>query len=124
MKAFEVSTEIPLKLLRMTLRGFWDIPTFERFAAEFEQALQTLHRAGGCEAAIVDGREFAVQSKDILKRFEDVMRANGPYLARRTASIIPTELNRMQAKRVTESLARLDFTNMEDAEAWLFGQKA
>jgi len=124
MKAFEVSTEIPLKLLRMTLRGFWDRPTFDSFAAEFEHALQILHRAGGCEAAIVDGREFAVQSRDILERFEEVMRANAPYLAKRTASIIPTELNRMQAKRVTESLARLDFTNMEDAEAWLFGDNA
>lgn len=121
MKAFEVTTEIPLKLLRITMRGFWDRPTFDSFAAEFENALQTLHRAGGCEAAIVDGREFAVQSRDILERFEEVMRANGPYLAKRTASIIPTELNRMQAKRVTESLTRLDFTTLEDAEAWLFG---
>ena len=30
----------------------------------------------------------------------------------------------MQAARVTESLTRLDFTTMEDAEAWLFGEKS
>ena len=49
------------------------------------------------------------------------MQKNAPYLAKRTASIVPAELNRMQAARVTESLTRLDFTNMEDAVAWLFG---
>lgn len=124
MKAFEVSVEMPRKLLRMTLRGFWDIPTFEAFATEFEKALLTLHRAGGCDAAIVDGREFAVQSRDILGRFGEIMQKNGPYLAKRTASIIPTELNRMQAARVTESLARRDFATMEDAEAWLFSEQS
>jgi hypothetical protein len=120
MKAYDVSVELPRKLLRMTLRGFWDGATFDAFATEFERALQTLHRAGGCEGAIVDGHEFAVQSRDILDRFGGIMQKNGPYLAKRTASIVPTELNRMQAARVTESLKRRDFTTMEDAEAWLF----
>lgn len=124
MKAYEVSVEIPRKLLRLTMRGFWDGSTFDAFAIEFEKALQTLHRAGGCDAAIVDGREFAVQSKEILGRFGEVMQKNGRYLAKRTASIVPAELNRMQAARVTESLTRLDFTTMEDAEAWLFGDKS
>jgi len=119
MNPFEISVEIPRKLLRMTMRGFWDVQTFDAFATQFEKALQTLHRAGGCEGAIVDGREFAVQSRDILGRFGEIMQKNGPYLAKRTASIIPSELNRMQAARVTESLTRRDFTTMEDAEAWL-----
>lgn len=120
MKAFDVSADISRHLLSMTMRGFWDGATFDAFAVEFEKALHTLHRTGGCEYAIVDGREFAVQSRDILARFETIMRANGPYLAKRTASIVPGELNRMQAKRVTESLTRRDFTTMEEAEAWLF----
>ena len=124
MKAFEVSADISRRLLSITMRGFWDAATFDAFAVEFEKTLQTLHRAGGCDAAIVDGREFAVQSRDILGRFGEIMQKNGPYLAKRTASIVPAELNRMQAARVTESLTRLDFTNMEDAVAWLFGDQA
>lgn len=121
MKPFEVSVDIRRKLLDMTMRGFWDIATFESFAAEFARALQILHRQGGCDVAIVDGREFAVQSRDILERFGQVMRDNAPYLAKRTASIVPSELNRMQASRVTESLTRMDFATREAAEAWLFG---
>ncbi|HEY1124495.1 MAG TPA: hypothetical protein VGE65_02590 [Sphingobium sp.] len=124
MKAFEVSADVSRHLLSITMRGFWDAATFDAFAIDFERALQTLHRAGGCTYAIVDGREFAVQSREILGRFENIMRANGPYLAKRTASIVPGELNRMQAKRVTESLTRRDFTTMEDAEAWLFSDQA
>jgi hypothetical protein len=124
MKSFEVTTDISRRLLEITMRGFWDSATFDAFVAEFEKALHALHRAGGAEMAIVDGREFAVQSKEILGRFEETMRNNAPFLAKRTASIVPTELNRMQAKRVTESLTRLDFTTREDAEAWLFGDQA
>jgi hypothetical protein len=123
MKSFEVTTDISRRLLEITMRGFWDVATFDAFAVEFEKALQTLHRAGGAEMAIVDGREFAVQSKEILGRFEEIMRSNAPYLAERTASIVPTELNRMQAKRVTENLTRRDFTTREDAEAWLFANQ-
>ena len=124
MKPFEVSIDPQRKLLALTMRGFWDIATFEAFALEFSRALQTLHRQGGCELALVDGREFAVQSRELLERFTQVMRDNGPYLAKRTASIVPTELNRMQATRVTESLAKRDFSTREDAEAWLFGPEA
>ena len=124
MKPFEVSIETNRRLLRIAMRGFWDVPTFEIFAGEFVRALQALQRQGGCEAAIVDGREFSVQSKEILERFSIVMRENAAILAKRTASIVPTELNRMQANRVTESLTRADFNSVEEAEAWLFGTEA
>jgi hypothetical protein len=124
MKPFEISTDIRRKLLDMTLRGFWDVATFEAFAPEFTRALQVLHRAGGCDVALVDGREFAVQSKEILDRFTQIMRDNGPYLAKRTASVVPTELNRMQSARVAEQLARRDFSTRAEAEAWLFDTDA
>lgn len=123
MKPFDVSADISRNLLSITMQGFWDAATFDAFAVEFETALQVLHRAGGCELALVDGSHFAVQSKDILGRFAAIMQKNGPYLAKRTASVVPTELNRMQAKRVTESISRRDFTNREEAEAWLFADQ-
>ncbi len=122
MEPFEVSVDLGRKLLTLRMRGFWDNATFEAFATEFSRALQQLHRAGGCEYALVDGSEFAVQSRDILGRFADVMSQNERFLAKRTASIIPTELNRMQAARVGDSLDRRDFSTRAEAEAWLFGE--
>lgn len=124
MKPFEVTIDMDRKLLDMTMRGFWDIATFEAFALEFTRALQALHRQGGCEMALVDGQAFAVQSKEVLERFTQVMRDNAPILARRTASVVPTELNRMQSTRVAETLAKRDFATRAEAEAWLFGPEA
>ena len=124
MKPFEISVDSPRRLLTMRMRGFWDAATFDAFAGEFSSALKELHRMGGCEMALVDGSEFAVQSREILGRFADIMRENERYLAKRTASVIPTELNRMQAARVGESLARRDFRSRAEAEAWLFGSEA
>ncbi len=97
MKPYEIDVDFRRKFLSMRLRGFWDIIIFDEFAAEFENALRLLHRHGGCEVALVDGSEFAVQSRDILERFSKIMRDNACLLAQRTASIVPAELNRMQA---------------------------
>lgn len=121
MQPYDVTADTRRHLLSITLRGFWDMTTLEAFEAEFEKALRTLHRKGGCEIALVDGSEFAVQSKEVLERFEQMMRANAPYLAKRTASVVPAELNRLQAARVTDMLTRRDFYSRADAEAWLFG---
>ena len=120
MKPFEISVDLRRRLIDMRLRGFWDSATFDAFAVEFSAALQQLHRQGGCDLALVDGSEFAVQSRDILGRFAEVMRQNERYLAKRTASIVPAELNRMQAARVGEAINKRDFASRAAAEAWLF----
>ncbi len=124
MKPYEVSVDIPRKLLDLRMRGFWDSATFDAFAAEFSAALHQLHRHGGCRFALVDGSEFAVQSREILGRFADVMRENEPYLAERTATVVPAELNRMQAARVGEVINKRDFSNRAEAEAWLLGAES
>jgi hypothetical protein len=122
MKPFEISTDSRRKLLDIEMRGFWDIATFKAFSAEFLSALHSLHRQGGCDAAIVDGREFAVQSREVLDGFSAMMRDAGPFLAKRTASLISGQLNKMQADHVAESMTRRTFTTREAAEAWLFDQ--
>jgi len=119
MKPFEVSVDLQRRQLNMVMRGFWDMPTFEAFASEFTRALHQLHRHGGALLALVDGREFAVQSKDVLMRFGAVMQDNAPLLAKRTASVVPAELNRMQSARVAESITNRHFTTIEEAAAWL-----
>lgn len=103
----------------MSLRGFWDLATFERFAAEFVRALHLLHRHGGLERALVDGSAFAVQSREVMMRFAEVTRENAAYLARRTANVVPGALNRLQVSQVGQRIASRDFKTRAEAEAWL-----
>lgn len=122
MKPYDVDVDFPRKLLSLHLRGFWDLATFAAFAVEFENALRLLHRHGGCEVALVDGSAFAVQSREVMERFARVMQDNAGMLAKRTATIVPAELNRMQSARVGENIARRDFATRAEAEAWLFDE--
>ncbi|MBO9574221.1 MAG: hypothetical protein J7494_00650 [Sphingobium sp.] len=119
MKPFEVSVDIRRRQITMELRGFWDVATFEAFNAEFVRGLHLLRHHGGCERCLVDGTHYAVQSKEILARFGATMQENAPYLAKRTASVVPAELNRLQAARVTETIHNRHFASRKEAEEWL-----
>lgn len=119
MDPFEISVDIRRRQLDMSLRGFWDLATFERFAAEFVRALHLLHRHGGLERALVDGSAFAVQSREVMMRFAEVTRENAAYLARRTANVVPGALNRLQVSQVGQRIASRDFKTRAEAQAWL-----
>lgn len=47
-------------------------PTFDHFAVGHEQAHRRLHAADGLDRALVDGRDFAVQDKQISEQFGDM----------------------------------------------------
>jgi hypothetical protein len=120
MERYQVAVDLDRHLIWITLRGFWDMATFEAFAPEFESALLRLHRHGGCRYALVDGREFAVQPLEISEAFARQLRMLAPYAARRTANVVPAQLNRMQAQRSGEKLLARFFSDIAEAEAWLF----
>jgi hypothetical protein len=120
MHDYEVAVDLPRRFLRLTLRGFWDRATFDAFAAEFEEALRRFQRHGGCAYALIDGREFAVQALDISERFGQLIAAMAPIAARRSASIVPASLNRLQAERAGDSIHARTFTDLAEGEAWLF----
>lgn len=120
MTAFVVETDLGRRMMHLVMRGYWDQPTFDAFAGEFEKALARLKAVGGLDLSLVDGREFAVQSKTISEQFADLIAGHMPNLARRTASVVPAQLNRLQAERTGGDLAARYFTDMDEALAWLF----
>lgn len=120
MEYFDVAVDIPRRLITLTLRGFWTNATFDRFADAFSAGLRQLHRLGGCSHALVDGLEFAVQPLEISDRFRDLIASMAPIAARRTATIVPAQLNGMQAERAGDTIDARIFTDRQEAEAWLF----
>lgn len=119
MQAYEVAVDLPRGRLELIMRGFWDGATFEKFASDYTTALGTLRKHGGCKSCMVDGREFAVQSLEISQRFKELIDDMAPLCAPRTATIVPAQLNRMQAERAGESITTRIFTDRKEAEAWL-----
>jgi hypothetical protein len=120
MPPFTVETDVEGRALSIVMRGYWDQATFDAFALVFEKALIHMHRTGGLATALVDGREFAVQAKAIGEQFHDLINRNRPWLARRTASVVAAQLNKLQAERSGQGLDARYFTDMDEAQAWLF----
>jgi hypothetical protein len=120
MDAYLVTVDKARCLITLTMRGFWDEATFDRFAAAYVKALGELRDADGCTHALVDGREFAVQSTEIAQRFQELITAMAPISAKRTATVVPAQLNKMQAERTGGALQVRMFSDMAEAGAWLF----
>ena len=112
-------THAARRALHIVMRGYWDQPTFEAFAKDYERAVRGMHATGGLRIALVDGREFAVQAKEISEQFGALINRNLPYLAEKTATVVPAQLNKLQAERAGGDLAARYFTDMAEAQAWL-----
>lgn len=126
MTAYSIETDARQRLISIVMRGYWDQATFDTFAIDYERAMIGMFRSGGLTYALVDGREFSIQAKDISEQFAALIARCKPYHARRTASVVPSHLNKLQAERAGnggELIARY-FTDMDAAKAWLFAADA
>jgi hypothetical protein len=119
MKPFELRVDLGRRRLDIVQRGFWDSATFDSFSTELSMALRKLQSRGGCVSALVDAREFAVQQREIAVRFKEMLRDLAPLCARRTATLVPAELNRLQAQHAGDAINSRTFSDPALAEAWL-----
>lgn len=119
MTHYTVETDTRRRMLHIVMRGYWNQQTFDSFAAEYEAALHRMKAVGGLDIALVDGREFAVQAKEISEQFGALIAANMPLLAKHTATVVPAHLNKLQAERAGGDLAARYFIDMDQATAWL-----
>jgi hypothetical protein len=123
MNAFTVDVDTANCLVTITLQGFWDDVTFDTFSAAFVKAFGELRAANGCKYALVDGRNFAVQSAEITLRFQELITSMAPLAAQRTATIVPAQLNRLQAARTGGAIYNRLFTDPVAAKEWLFSDR-
>ncbi|MBT2186255.1 hypothetical protein [Sphingobium nicotianae] len=119
MNDYEIAIDSDRHFLRMTMRGYWDTAIFEAFAREFRRALHILNQTGGARRALVDGREFAVQSSEIAEMFGKLIADCYGQMAPRTATLVSATLNKLQSDRAGVQNARY-FNDPAEAEAWLF----
>ena len=117
MTDYDFAIEPDRSLFRMTMRGYWDAATFARFERDFHKALGDLARRGGARNALVDCREFAVQSTAIAQKFGLLVARCKAQLPPRTATLVAGTLNKLQSDRAGVD-ARY-FTDAAEAETWL-----
>lgn len=107
------------RLLRLRLSGFWTEDVLRRFAADLLAAVQSAGAAGTPFDVLSDTSRFPVQSTEVAQGFERIMQAGASMHQGRTAIVVASTLNKIQAERIfTEPTVRI-FTAAEEAARWL-----
>jgi hypothetical protein len=116
---FQFSYDPDQILLHVVQQGYWSMPVFRDFAAEFLRRHDEIRQRHRSYRVMADCRDYAVQSAEIGQAFatlfETLMAQNrGHY-----AILAATTLNKLQAKRALPQDNVQVFTDWDDAMAWL-----
>ena len=109
------------KLVAVRLIGFWDEAKFDAFEATLAARLGEITKANLAVeelGLLVDARDFPIQQKEIVVRFQDTLARVGGW--RRVATVVSGgALEQMQAKRATSVDRTKFFASEAEARAWL-----
>jgi hypothetical protein len=126
MKPFELSLDRSARLLRTTMRGFWDVKVVRQYEGALRPKLRELAALKpGTTFSLVDSIDFPVQSQAVAEALGPVMieRAGGLH-PDRTAILVANALVRMQVSRhVVDDRVRVFLGEAEGME-WLLREAA
>lgn len=110
--------------LQMRIAGEWDDATFEHFAADYQDAVAALRAHGEIRHSLVDASDFGLQTPDIADRFPVLIQSTSHCPNQRSACVVPTLVNRIQARAGGDVLNARYFRSIGDAADWLFSNEA
>lgn len=121
---FEVTADPDLRMLRLTMRGFWDDSTMAAYLKAMRKAMGDLLRGGGCRYLLIDMTDYPIQSKQIAESHGEQLRATKQVEGMRVALVMQSALSKLQAKRVAADTGHRTFESEEAALAWLLADRA
>jgi hypothetical protein len=123
-RAYGISDCTQRRYLQIRLEGIWDHPVFDRFAVDYLAAVERLAGSGGVTHQMVDATDFCLQGPDIAERFALLIAQTFGTSAPRTACVVPSMVNRVQARVGGDLINARYFRTTNDAADWLFGDEA
>lgn len=115
---FTITHDRTARLLRWTLRGFWEADDARDFMAAMRTEISSLGRPPQRWNGLGDAREFPIQSPEV----SDLMRRGPAGSLRhdgRIAIVVGSMLGKLQATRSLDDPKTRCFLTMEEACAWL-----
>lgn len=121
---FDIIADPQHGLLRITMRGHWDVETVRRYKDAIGRAAAGLYDAGnapGSLVALVDVRGGGAQSQEVIAYYQEEL--GGPYgpAPRRLATLVSSALFKRQVERIAIANQRL-FTDEKEALDWLLSE--
>ena len=112
------SIEIADTTILSTLRGFWNVATFDDFMRDMRVAERRFGATHIYSASLCDLRAFPVQRLEVAERFTAYL-AEPRSFARKTAIVVSAGMISLQAKRVATDPRRAFFGSTFEALEWL-----
>ncbi len=103
----------------VVIRDFWTVETVHAFAAAAGAFAQETRAIRDDYDVLIDSRDFPVQANHVADLLPNIAEAGLTLTSGRAASVVGSQLNRLQAER-TQTHPRIRiFMTIEEAEAWL-----
>jgi hypothetical protein len=105
-------------IIRISVEGFWDAATAERFGADLRRPLTEAKASGRPVLVLSDARTFVVQPPEVAAIFARFEEEQG-RMRDRMAMVVGSMLAKMQGERAVAGSTTRFFATPEEAEAWL-----
>ncbi|MGC6328922.1 hypothetical protein ACNI3R_05555 [Rhizorhabdus sp. FW153] len=115
---FAIEVEKDLKLIRLTMGGFFESATIVEMRARMVEAIATLACAANDHLTLCDICEMDIQSQERVGEFAKLV-GSDDVRSRRLAFVTARSLARLQAKRLTSREGVAFFTDKGEAVDWL-----
>lgn len=101
------------------LRDFWTVETVREFAAASGAFANETRARRADYDVLIDTTGFPVQSNDVADLLPSITLAGLALTTGRAASVVASQLNKLQADRTQTHPRFRAFLTREEAEAWL-----
>ena len=115
---FRIELQAP-GMLYVETSGFWAEAEADRYVAELQGHCAALRRTQGFALVLVDGRQGAVQSPQVMAKVADIQSILIRDRRDRAAYVVPNNLAKLQAARLSTTRQLGIFTTVDEARAWL-----
>ncbi|MFZ5705167.1 MAG: hypothetical protein ACOY5R_07860 [Pseudomonadota bacterium] len=115
---FVVDVEKDLKLIRLTMGGFFESATIVEMRAQLIEAIATLACKPNDHLTLCDIRDMDIQSQERVGEFAKLV-GSDDVRSRRLAFVTARSLARLQAKRLTSREGVEFFAGTSEAFDWL-----
>ena len=105
--------------ITVTLRDLWTVETVREFATASGAFAQSVRAARADYEVLIDTRDFPVQPNGVADLLPNITQAGLTLTTGRAASVVASQLNKLQADRTQTHPRFRSFMTLEEAEAWL-----
>ena len=116
---YEVRYDRFRRRLYWTMRGLWTMAEVGGFIGALRAATAPLGAPPFTYDGLCDSRDFKVQSREVSEALGKIDDASRTMREGRTAIVVGSMMNKLQAERTLKSSGTRIFLTMDDAEAWL-----